>query len=333
MRSECQPPRDGRHVFLSIDTGIQGFLEEAVGQAIEKYHAKWGVGILVNPQSGQVLAMCSLPSFNPNEYSRAEQDAVTNKALSVPYEPGSALKPVFAAAAVDAGVMTYDTPIFCENGLYVAPRGGRISDHGSSYGTLSLTDVVVYSSNIGMAKVGEALGNNAMYAVAQRFGFGHETGIELPGESRGIVRRLAKWDGYSTRRVPFGQEISVTSLQLTMAFAAHSNGGWLLRPRVVDCVRDAARADRVAQPANRSSAACSASPPPSRRLAVLREVVLRGTGKACQMERWSSFGKTGTAQIAQDGQVRGWGVRGLLCGRGAGRQARGAVPDLDLLAG
>ena len=120
--AECTPPRDGQHVFLSIDTGVQGFLEEAVAAAIEKYGAHWGAGIVVNPSSGQILAMCSVPSFNPNDYGQYEPEAVTNKALCVPYEPGSALKPVFAAAAVDSGVMTYETPIFCENGLYVTLR-------------------------------------------------------------------------------------------------------------------------------------------------------------------------------------------------------------------
>jgi cell division protein FtsI/penicillin-binding protein 2 len=298
--SECTPPRDGQHVFLSIDTGIQGFLEEAVRSSVETFAARWGVGIVVNPQTGQVLAMCSVPGFNPNEYSRYEQEAVTNKAVAVPYEPGSALKPVFAAAAVDAGVMTYDTPIFCENGQYVAPRGGRITDHGESYGRLSLTDVVVFSSNIGMAKVGEALGNQAMHAAAERFGLGQETGIALPGESRGILRPLAKWDGYSTRRVPFGQEISVTSLQMTMAFAAMSNGGWLLRPRVVDCVRDA-RGRTVWRSHKQVVRRALGTQAAEQTLAVLREVVLRGTGKGCRMDRWSSFGKTGTAQIAQDG--------------------------------
>ncbi|MCJ7544816.1 MAG: penicillin-binding protein 2 [Phycisphaerae bacterium] len=316
---ECTPPRDGRHVFLSIDTGIQSFLEEAVGASVEKFRAQWGVGIVVDPRSGQILAMCSVPSFNPNEYTRYPQDLVTNKALCVPYEPGSALKPIFAAAAVDAGVMTYDTRIFCENGLYVTSRGGQITDHGASYGTMPLTDVVVYSSNIGMAKVGEALGNPAMYAVAQRFGFGHPTGVELPGESGGILRDLAKWDGYSTRRVPFGQEISLTSLQLTMAFAAISNGGWLLRPRVVDCVRDAH--GRMVWGSQKqvvrrvlSEAAAQQS------LAVLREVVLRGTGKACRMEQWSSFGKTGTGQIAQHGKyVDGAFVGSFVGGAPAGR--------------
>lgn len=298
--SECTPPRDGQHVFLSIDAGVQGFLQEAVAESVGKFAAQWGVGIVVNPQTGQVLAMCSVPGFNPNEYERYAPEAVTNKALCVPYEPGSVLKPLFAAAAVDAGVMSYDTPIFCEKGAYEANRGGRITDHGASYGTMSLTDVVVFSSNIGMAKVGEAMGNSALYETADRFGLGRATGIELPGESRGIVRNPRLWDGYSTRRVPFGQEISVTSLQLAMAFSAIANGGWLVRPRIVDCVRDA-RGQTVWRSERQVVRRALGEQAAAQTTAVLREVVQRGTGKACQMERWSCFGKTGTAQIARDG--------------------------------
>jgi len=316
---ESEPPRDGRHVFLSIDTSIQGFLQDAVREAVDKFHAKWGVGIVVNPYTGQILGMCAIPTFNPNDYGQYDQEIVTNKGLSVPYEPGSALKPVFAAEAVDCGAMTYDTPIFCENGTYIAPRGGRISDHGASYGTMPLTDVVVFSSNIGMAKVGEKLGNQMLYATAERFGFGRETGIDLPGESPGILRTLSKWDGYSTRRVPFGQEISVTSLQLTMAFAALSNGGWLLKPRVVDYVQDAD--GRTIWRSQKEVVRRVISEKTSEQtVSVLKEVVERGTGKGCRMEHWSCFGKTGTAQIARNGvYVDGAFVGSFVGGAPAGR--------------
>jgi len=300
VSEESRPPRDGMHVFLSIDSVIQGFLEDAVAQSVERFGAKWGTGIIVNPQTGQILAMCATPPFNPNAYGQYSQDCVTNKALAAPYEPGSAIKPVFAAAAVQAGVMNYQTTIFCENGMYHASRGGVISDHGSKYGTLSLCDVVVFSSNIGMAKVGEALGNDALYSAARQFGFGTPTGIDLPGETGGIVRPRAKWDGYSTRRVPFGQEISVSSLQLTMAFASMANGGLLLRPSVVDCIKDSA-GNTIWRHKRQVVRRVLSPEVADQTLQVLREVVLRGTGKGCRMQQWSSFGKTGTAEIAVDG--------------------------------
>jgi cell division protein FtsI/penicillin-binding protein 2 len=325
--AESEPPHNGRHVFLSIDTAIQGFLQDAVRESVERFGAKWGAGIVVQPYTGQILAMCSSPTFNPNEYGQYDQELVTNKTLCVPFEPGSVLKPIFAAAVVDLGAMTYNTPIFCENGTYIAARGGRISDHGASYGTLSLTDVVVFSSNIGMAKVGEKLGNRALYATAEKFGFGHETGIELPGESGGILRPLGKWDGYSTRRVPFGQEISVTPLQLTMAFTAISNGGWLLKPSVVDSIRDA-RGQTVWRSSKQVVRRVLSQQAADQTAAVLKEVVLRGTGKACRMERWTSFGKTGTAQIARNGVY----VDGAFVGSFVGAAPAGRPEVLCLIS-
>jgi len=312
-------PQDGKHVFLCMDVAIQGYLQEAVVESLEKFKAKWGVGIVVNPNTGQILGMCSMPSFDPNEFATTPMERMTNKAICAPYEPGSAFKSIIAAAAVDDGVVNYQTPIFCENGTYIAPRGGRISDHGASYGELPLTDVIVYSSNIGMAKVGEKLGNRKLFGILGAFGFGRDTGIDLPGESPGIVRLLHKWDGYSTRRVPFGQEVSVTSLQLVMAYAAITNGGLLLKPRIVDFVNDASgrtvwRSQREVVRRVLKESTCEET------LGVLQQVVERGTGKACKLDRWTSFGKTGTAQIpGQGGYIDGAFVGTFVGGAPVGR--------------
>lgn len=293
-------PRDGQGIFLFLDSVIQGQLQEAVAESVEKYSAKWGVGVVVDPNTGAILAMCSAAGFDPAQFATATPESMTNRAVSVPFEPGSVAKPLFAAAAVDAGLLEYESVIFCENGVYNAYRGGRISDHGKSYGEISLTDIIVHSSNIGMAKVGELLGNPAIHTVASRFGFGSKTGIELPGESGGILRPLKKWDGYSMRRVPFGQEISATVLQLSMAFSAVANGGLMLRPRLIDKVTDSDGAivftsqkqviRRVLSPVVAAK---------TRR--VLAEVVTRGTGSDCKLDGWTSFGKTGTAQIPGPG--------------------------------
>jgi cell division protein FtsI (penicillin-binding protein 3) len=312
---ESRLPRDGQHVFLCIDAAVQGFLQDALKESVDKYRAKWGSGIVVNPQTGQILAMSAYPTFDPGQYSASPPENVTNKTICVPYEPGSALKPVYAAAAVDAGVATFETMINCEGGVYNAPRGGRISDHGEKYGMLSLCDVVVHSSNIGMAKVGEMLGNQKLFDIAQRFGFGQETGIELPGESGGILRRVSKWDGYSMRRVPFGQEISTTSVQLAMAFSALSNGGLLLKPHVVDFVNDAG--GQMIYHSKREIVRRVIKPEVSEQiLGVMAKVVEEGTGKACRMEQWTSFGKTGTAQIP--------GPRGYIDGAFTGSFIGGA---------
>ena len=316
---EGKLPQDGKHVFLSLDVSIQGFLQEAVAESVEKFKAKWGVGIVVNPHTGQILGMCSMPTFNPDDFTTTPAERITNKAICTPYEPGSAFKPIIAVAAVDAGVVSYQTSIFCENGTYIAPRGGKISDHGASYGDLSLTDIVVYSSNIGMAKVGEKLGNRKLSEILEAFGFGRDTGVELPGESPGIVRQLRKWDGYSTRRIPFGQEVSVTSLQLIMAYSAVANGGLLLRPRIVDHINDSSgktvwqgKREVVSRVLKEST--CEET------LAVLAQVVERGTGKACKLDRWTTWGKTGTAQIpAPGGYVDGAFVGSFIGGAPVGR--------------
>ena len=292
-----EPSKDGRNVFLSLDAVIQGSLQAAVSDAVQKYGAHWGVGIVVEPSTGRILALTSLPGFDPAEFSSTAPEAMTNRAITVPYEPGSVAKSLFAAAAVDAGVMTYQTVIDCEMGEYHAARGGTITDHGQRYGRMPLTDVLVFSSNIGMAKVGEALGNQALFDAARRFGLGQRTGIQLPGESPGIMRPLKAWDGYSTRRVPFGQEMSMTTLQLTMAYASLANDGLLLKPRLVDAVTDSdghivSRGET--QVVGRTVSVDTAH----KTLDVLAQVVERGSGRACKMGSWTSFGKTGTAQIA-----------------------------------
>jgi len=284
-------PRDGNNVFLCLDTVVQGYLEQAVGQAVEQFEAKWGTGVVAVPGTGEILAIYSAK----RQGGRAVSERGADRAIAQPYEPGSVMKPIYAAAVVDCGRLSYKSRIHCENGLYRTRGGGTVRDH-HSYGTLSLEDIVVKSSNIGMAKVGENLGNRRLHEITERFGFSRPSNIGLPGESRGIVRPLGVWDGYSTRRVPFGHEISVTALQLTMAFCSLANGGELLRPRLVDHVRTPAgqvvwrsRRHVVRRTVSRATAAAT--------VAVMEQVVERGTGKACRLKYWSSFGKTGTAQI------------------------------------
>ena len=315
VAERSRPARDGRNVYLCMDAIVQRTLQEAVYESVTTFDAKWGTGVVLDPQSGRILAMCSVPTFDPNMYHLTDAGHRTNRAVTVPFEPGSIVKPIFAAMAVEAGLMSFNTEVFCENGVYRAYRGGRISDHGQRYGTLTLTDVVVHSSNIGMAKVGECMGNERLHRAARAIGFGARTGIRLPGESPGIVRDLRKWNGYSLRRVPFGQEISATAIQLAMAFGALANGGELLAPRLVDHVSDAdgrlvwrSRRRVVRRLVSRSVAAQT--------IRAMQQVVQRGTGKASRLSRWTSFGKTGTAQIP--------GLGGYVDGAYAGSFVGGA---------
>lgn len=298
---ESYHPRDGNSVYLSLDPEIQRFLQDAVNEAVETHGGEktWGTGIVVDPFTGEILAMCSAPGYNPNNYNR-EGSSLTNRAITMPFEPGSIVKPLFAAAAINEGVATYQTKIYCEKGRYRAHRGGTITDHGKSYEWETVEEGIVKSINTLMSKLGERLGNKRLHEIAYRFGFGTESGICLPGESRGIVRPLRKWDGYSLRRVPFGQEISTTAIQMVMAFSSLANGGELLMPQLVDQIRSPENKliykwkRRVVRRVLRRSVA-------NQSLAVLQKVVERGTGTSCKMDRWTSFGKTGTAQIPGPG--------------------------------
>ena len=259
--------------------------------------------------------MCSVPTFNPNRFGSVSAGRRTNRAVSTPFEPGSAFKPIIAAAAVESSIADYSTRIFCENGFYRPHRGGRITDHGKSWDYLSLTEGVVLSSNICMAKIGEKLGNAMLFKSAYHFGFGKRTGIELAGESPGIIRPLERWDTYSTPRVPFGQEISATAIQLTMAFCSLANGGLLLRPRLVDQV--ITPHGQVVYSSRREVVRRVLSPQVAdQTLSVLQDVVERGTGKQARLTRWTTFGKTGTAQIPGPGGYMEGAYTGTFIGGG-----------------
>ncbi|HNX26090.1 MAG TPA: penicillin-binding protein 2 [Phycisphaerae bacterium] len=289
-------PQDGGNVFITIDLVIQDILQRVVSDTVSEYKAVWGTGIVLDPWTGEILAMCATPSFDPNTYNDTPIANMTNHAITSPYEPGSVFKPIIAAAAVNTGVINYQTKIFCENGVYHASKGGRISDHGNSYGYITVETGIIKSSNIMMAKIGEKLGNKKLFSLLHDWGFGQDTGIDLPQESPGIVRKLPKWDGYSTRRVPFGQEIGATSIQLAMAFASFANGGELMKPQIVGMVTDP-----------RGKVLYKAKPKVVRRvlsqrvaketLQALRLVVTEGTGKKAKSDFYTIWGKTGTAQV------------------------------------
>jgi cell division protein FtsI/penicillin-binding protein 2 len=295
------PPKDGNHVFLCLDAVIQDYLAQALVESVAKHGGPktWASGVVIEPSTGRVLAMASVPTYDPNESTRPGAVA-SNRAIIMPFEPGSVVKPLFAAAAVSDGLVNWDTMIFCENGCYRPHRGGKITDHGKSYGMKSVTDGVVLSINTLMAKLGGKMGNRNLHAWVTKFGFGYKTGIELPGEEPGLIRKLHKWDTYSTPRVPFGQEMAVTSLQLAMAFGAVANDGLLLKPRLIDRIVDPQ--GNVVHVEHRKVIRPIFNPEVSRQCRlVMQQVVERGTGKRCKMDKWTSFGKTGTAQIAGPG--------------------------------
>mgnify|MGYP000324195623 CR=1 FL=1 len=301
-----ESPKDGKDVILTLDIFIQQFLQNALRRTVEHFHASAGMGIVMDPVNGEILAMASVPGYDPNDYSRALASQRRNRVITDPFEPGSTMKPFIAIGAIQMGKVTLQSKFFCHHGIYHAHRGGTIRDFpGEHFGWLPLSEIVIHSSNIGMAKLGELLGNEELYRIVAAFGFGKRCGVELPGESPGLLLPLHRWTSYATRRVPFGQgPIAATCLQLACAFSAIANGGILLRPRIIDKVIDVdgevvfqSKPMRVRRVISKAVARQFIDE-------VLVNVVKRGTGKKCKLERWTVFGKTGTGQIAgADGYI------------------------------
>lgn len=304
---EFHPPRNGKHVVLTIDVMIQGFLEEALAETVAQHDAVAGMGVVMDPRSGKILAMASVPTFDPNRYQTSSPDQRRNRAITDPYEPGSVFKPIVAIGAVQLGRATLATEFFCHDGLYHAHRGGTIREFSRGFGTITMAEGIIRSSNIYMAKLGEVLGNELLHRIAGAFDFGRRTGVELPGEDPGRLVPARRWTSYATRRMPFGQgPIMVTCLQLARAFSAIANGGELLRPWIIDRVFDAdgrqihrGRRQRVRRVVSRSVAREFIDE-------ALVNVVVRGTGKRCRLDRWQVFGKTGTGQVgSRSGYIEG----------------------------
>ncbi len=226
-----RPPLHGQSVTLTIDAIIQMHVEEELDRAMEKWRAKHAAAIVLDPKTGEVLAMASRPTYDPNDLTHVSIEAWKNQAIAAIWEPGSTFKPMIVGWGLEHGFIRRDESFHCENGLY---RMGRreLHDH-HKYGLLSLTDVLVKSSNIGMAKIGQRLGNEELFHAAVTFGFGRRTGIELPGELSGMLAPLKNWTSYSTGSIPMGQEIAVTPIQLLTAHAALANGGTLISPHLV----------------------------------------------------------------------------------------------------
>lgn len=306
----AHPLRDGRSVVLAIDSVVQIFAETQLDQLMSAWKPESCCAIVLDPASGDVLAMASRPTIDPNHPEDASPEAWKNRTIADIYEPGSTFKPMIVAYGLDQQLIDRGDFFNCEHGQYRMGRRVLHDHHG--YGMLSLTDVLVKSSNIGMAKIGERLTNSGLHAAATRFGFGQPTGIELPGELAGILRPLEEWTTYSTGSIPMGHEIATTPLQLIRAHAALANGGRLVRPRLLvgDVDPETASIRRSnAQAVSRDAADWVVSVP-------MKEVMTRGTGKQAQLKGYDVFGKTGTAQsLAPTGGYRhGKYIASFVCG-------------------
>lgn len=304
------PLQDGQSVRLAIDSVMQIFAEAELDKLMREYKPESSCAIVLDPHTGDVLAMASRPTIDPNHPENADPGAWKNRAIADIYEPGSTFKPMIVAYGLDQQLIRRDDEFHCGHGQYRMGRRVLHDHHG--YGLLSLTDVLVKSSNIGMAKIGERLTNDGLHAAATRFGFGQPTGIELPGELSGILSPLEKWTSYSTGSIPMGHEIATTPLQLIRAHAALANGGHLVRPRMLLGETDAESQSLTTggdQIVSADAANWMVSVP-------MREVITRGTGKKAQIPGYEVFGKTGTAQsLSPSGGYRhGKYIASFVCG-------------------
>ncbi len=287
----------GQSLVLTIDSTIQEFVRSALLKQVKEYNAESALGVMMDPKTGAILALVSLPDYDPTLFNTASASSLRNRALTDPYEPGSVIKPIVAAIALDYGAISYNQVFYCEDGYWGKYRIGEFGNH--RYGNFTVKDIIVHSSNVGMAKIGLQLGNKRLYEGMRRFGFGEKTLIDLPGEDPGLLRPVSAWSGYSVTRIPFGHEILVTSIQLIRAYSILANGGSLIVPHVVRAVVSAdGSVTELYQSAQGTGYVIKPEVAKWMVEKAMVGVVNEGTGDKAQMEGVQVWGKTGTANIA-----------------------------------
>ncbi|MDO8785900.1 MAG: penicillin-binding transpeptidase domain-containing protein, partial [Syntrophales bacterium] len=282
------------NLILTIDSRIQYLVESQLKEAVRDKGAKGGFAIVMDPKTGEILAMANEPAFDPNSY---RHNSWKNMAIADCFDPGSIFKPFMAAGALEEGVVKETDRFYCENGRYVV--GGRVIHEANRkrHGTLSFHDIIKYSSNIGSVKVSERLGKEKFYQYIKNFGFGSRTGLDLPGESTGLLRPLERWTRVDASTIAFGQGISVTAIQLITALSAIANDGVLMKPYVVrGLVDNKGQIVKVNRP---TFVRRVISPNTAKRLTTIMTDVVGdddGTGKNARIVNVSVAGKTGTSQ-------------------------------------
>ncbi|OYV99516.1 MAG: hypothetical protein B7Z62_00135 [Deltaproteobacteria bacterium 37-65-8] len=293
----------GHSVALTIDRNIQHIAESELQTAVEKYNARGGMAIVLSPGTGEILAMATAPSFNPNAPASAPAEARKNRSLTDSFEPGSTFKVFTLASALEMGVVSATDRFFCENGSY--RYAGRVIHDTHRYGWLTAPEIVKFSSNIGITKISERMDGNRFYDMIRAFGFGSRTGIELRGEVPGIAPSRRGFESRIRRAtVSFGQGISVTPLQLAAGVAAVVNGGKMMKPYVVREIRD--QEGRTVFRGEPQELRRVLSPKTSARMReILGKVVEEdGTGMQARIKGFLVGGKTGTAQKVEPGSGR-----------------------------
>jgi cell division protein FtsI (penicillin-binding protein 3) len=296
-----EPARPGADLVLTIDQNIQYVAERSLAAAVKQFKARAGSVVVMAPRTGEVLAMASVPSFDPNRFGDSTAEARKNRAVTNVFEPGSTNKVLTAAAALEAGVVRPSTRVTVPPVLPLCPGVHPFHD-SHSHGTEQLTfaDVVAQSSNIGTIKVATRLGAQRLAQAELSFGYGRRTGVELPGETPGIVRPQSTWTCPDLGTNAIGQGVAVSVLQMARVYASVANGGLLVQPTLVRGIVDE-RGDYHAS--ERAAAKRILSARTTQTLTGILEGVVRegGTGTAAALDDWTVAGKTGTAQVPGPG--------------------------------
>ncbi len=304
--STLQEPLPGENLQLTIDENIQFRAEKALDHAMEKYKALNGTVVVQDSHTGQILALAIRPTFNPNDFRHATNGLLRNHAVSDIYEPGSTFKLVTYSAALDAGTITPDTMIDCQ-GSIMSLYGRTIhDDHGDHFGRLTASEALWHSSNVGAVKVALGMGREKFYSYMRAYGFGARSGIELPAETRGILRPTRKWEATSIASLAIGQEVGVTPLQLVSMVSTIANGGTYLPPHMLLNTADSTNGNLHAQPFHPGTDVAEKLPEGAHRVIsplvsaemrkMMEGIVLYGTGRTAALNGYSAAGKTGTAQ-------------------------------------
>ncbi len=287
------PPKKGANIILTLDIILQTIAEEELKNAVQKSKAKSGMVVIMNPKTGEILAMASYPDYNPNIPSKYKNYNYKNRVIADTFEPGSTFKVITASAVLEENIKKPDDIIFCENGRYRIHRH-TIRDVKPN-GKLTFKQIIEKSSNIGIAKIAALLGRNNLYTYARDFGFGNKTGLGLIGEARGNLKKPPEWSKLTLPEIAFGQEISVTAIQLISAFSAIANNGILMKPIIIKTITDnkgkiieEKKSEEIRQVISEKTAKTIKS--------FMLGVVENGTGKTAKLPGIKIAGKTGTAQ-------------------------------------
>ncbi len=285
-------PTPGQDLILTIDETIQYIAERELAKAVEESGAAGGTVIISQPSSGEILAMASYPTYDPNFYPPSSPEAERNRAIQFNFEPGSTFKIITAVAARELGLVGFNKIFDCSAGR-IKVAGWTIYDH-KKLGILTFSDVIIHSSNVGTIQVSYHIGPENLYKMIKNFRFGQKTGIELPGEENGILHPLKTWTKTSLPAHAIGYEISVTAIQILQAMNVIANRGCLVPPRITRETPDLAGSIEVSpSPFERIISEKTANDLIDR---IFEEVVLDGTGQAAQLKGYTVAGKTGTAQ-------------------------------------